>query len=113
MDCRRCARFPPPSGLRSHDPHEPQGRAHGYRRPELDRYRNVPEVVEHVQQTKAAGKGVISMKLIGEGAFTNRDDRKAAMRFAFRNAGIDCATVGYKNTAEIDEAIDNLNLALG
>ena len=73
---------------------------------------NVPEVVEHVHQTKAAGKGVISMKLIGEGAFTNRDDRKAAMRFAFRNAGIDCATVGYKNTAEIDEAIDNLNLAL-
>ena len=73
---------------------------------------NVPEVVEHVQQTKAAGKGVISMKLIGEGSFTNRDDRKAAMRFAFRNAGIDCATVGYKNTAEIDEAIDNLNLAL-
>jgi len=72
---------------------------------------NVPEVVEHVKQTKAAGKGVISMKLIGEGAFTNRDDRKAAMRFAFRNAGIDCATVGYKNTAEVDEAIENLNMA--
>jgi 1-deoxyxylulose-5-phosphate synthase len=33
------------------------------------------------------------------------------MRFAFRNAGIDCATVGYKNTVEIDEAIDNVNLA--
>jgi hypothetical protein len=25
---------------------------------------------------------------------------------------VDCVTVGYKNTAEIDEAIDNLNLAL-
>jgi hypothetical protein len=34
------------------------------------------------------------------------------MRFAFRNAGVDCVTVGYKNTAEIDEAIENLNLAL-
>ena len=42
----------------------------------------------------------------------NRDDRKAAMKFAFKNAGVDCVTVGYKNTAEIDEAIENLNLAL-
>jgi aryl-alcohol dehydrogenase-like predicted oxidoreductase len=56
--------------------------------------------------------GVISMKLIGEGKFTSREDRQAAMKFAFKNAGVDCVTVGYKNTAEIDEAIENLNLAL-
>ena len=72
---------------------------------------NVPEVVTHVQQSRKAGMGVISMKLVGEGTF-NREDRKAAMRFAFRNAGVDSVTVGYKNTAEIDEAIENLNLAL-
>jgi aryl-alcohol dehydrogenase-like predicted oxidoreductase len=72
---------------------------------------NVPEVVTHVRQSRKAGMGVISMKLVGEGTF-NRDDRKAAMRFAFRNAGVDSVTVGYKNTAEIDEAIENLNLAL-
>lgn len=73
---------------------------------------NVPEVVGHVKKVHSEGMGVISMKLVGEGAFTNREDRKAAMRFAFRNAGVDCVTVGYKNTAEIDEAIENLNLAL-
>jgi hypothetical protein len=73
---------------------------------------NVDEVVSHVQQVKEDGMGVISMKLVGEGAFTTRQDRQAAMRFAFRNAGVDCVTVGYKNTGEIDEAIDNLNLAL-
>jgi len=64
-----------------------------------------------VEQARRAGMGVISMKLVGEGAF-NREDRQAAMRFAFRNAGVDSVTVGYKNTAEIDEAIDNLNRAL-
>jgi 1-deoxyxylulose-5-phosphate synthase len=73
---------------------------------------NVPEVVEHVKQTRQAGMGVISMKLAGEGTFTKREDRQKSMRFAFRNAGVDCVTVGYKNTAEIDEAIENLNLAL-
>ena len=72
---------------------------------------NVSEVVAHVRETRKAGMGVISMKLVGEGTF-DREDRKAAMRFAFRNAGVDCVTVGYKNTGEIDEAIKNLNLAL-
>jgi hypothetical protein len=72
---------------------------------------NVSEVVTHVREVRKEGMGVISMKLAGEGTF-NRDDRKAAMRFAFKNAGVDSVTVGYKNTAEIDEAIENLNLAL-
>ena len=72
---------------------------------------NVPEVVTHIQQARTAGLGIISMKLCGEGTF-NREDRQAAMRFAFKNAGVGSVTVGYKNTAEIDEAIENLNLAL-
>jgi aryl-alcohol dehydrogenase-like predicted oxidoreductase len=72
---------------------------------------SVSEVVTHVKQVRKEGMGVVSMKLVGEGTF-NREDRKAAMRFAFKNAGVDCVTVGYKNTAEIDEAIENLNLAL-
>src|SRR5882757_3735623 len=73
---------------------------------------NVSEVVTHVKQVHADGMGVISMKLVGEGTFTTREDRQKAMRFAFKNAGVDAVTVGYKNTAEIDEAIENLNLAL-
>jgi aryl-alcohol dehydrogenase-like predicted oxidoreductase len=72
---------------------------------------NVPEVVTHVKQVRQEGMGVISMKLVGEGTF-NREDRQKAMRFAFQNAGVDCVTVGYKTNAEIDEAIENLNLAL-
>jgi 1-deoxyxylulose-5-phosphate synthase len=71
---------------------------------------NVPEVVTHVKEVKKNNVGVISMKLVGEGSF-GREDRQAAMKFAFRNAGVDTVTVGYKNTAEIDEAIENLNAA--
>jgi len=72
----------------------------------------VSVVVDHVKQVKRDGMGVISMKLVGDGTFTRHEDRQAAMRFAFKNAGIDCATVGFKSTQEIDEAIDNMNLAL-
>jgi 1-deoxyxylulose-5-phosphate synthase len=73
---------------------------------------NVSEVVQHVHQVKKDGMGVVSMKLCGDGTFTRHEDRVAAMRFAFQTAKIDCATVGFKNNQEIDEAIDNMNLAL-
>jgi len=73
---------------------------------------NVSEVVAHVKQVRKDGLGVISMKLAGEGAFTAREDRQASLRFAFRNAGVESVTIGFKNTAEIDEAIENVNLAL-
>ena len=72
---------------------------------------NVPEVVRHVEQVRTQGMGVVAMKLVGEGTF-GREDRRKAMRFAFRHAGVDAVTVGYKSPAEIDEAIENLNLAL-
>ena len=73
---------------------------------------DVSEVVQHVKQVKQLGMGVISMKLVGDGTFTRHEDRVAAMNFAFRNAGIDCATVGFKSTQEVDEAIENMNNAL-
>jgi 1-deoxyxylulose-5-phosphate synthase len=72
---------------------------------------NVPEVVTRVKEVRRDGTGIIAMKLAGEGTF-NREDRRKAMRFAFRNAGVDCVTVGYKSPGEVDEAIENLNLAL-
>lgn len=73
---------------------------------------DVPEVVRHVHQVKQDGMGVISMKLVGNGNFTSRDDRRKALRFAFQHAGVDSVTIGFKNTQEIDEAIENVNLAL-
>ena len=73
---------------------------------------NVSEVVQHVKQVHSQGMGVVSMKLIGGGQFSNSHaNRAAAMKFAFQNAGVDAVTVGFKNTQEIDEAIDNLNAA--
>jgi aryl-alcohol dehydrogenase-like predicted oxidoreductase len=72
---------------------------------------NVPEVVKYVEESRKKGMGVISMKLAGEGQFTQREDRQKAMKFAFRHARVDSVTVGYKNKQEIDEAIENVNLA--
>lgn len=68
----------------------------------------VDEVVANTRKIHAQGMGVISMKLCGEGQFTRAEDRDAAMRFAMNLGCVDCVTIGFKNTAEIDEAIDRM-----
>ncbi len=72
---------------------------------------NVPVVVRNVEEARKKGLGIISMKLAGEGQFTHREDRRKAMKFAFQHAHVDSVTVGFKSTAEIDEAIENVKLA--
>jgi len=79
---------------------------------DIDDRGDVPYVVDHMQRTKAGGAGIISMKLVGEGQFKNPDDRQAAVNFAFRKAGVDCVTIGFGSTDEVDEAIKRISTAL-
>jgi predicted aldo/keto reductase-like oxidoreductase len=72
----------------------------------------VEEVVAHVHQIRSQGIGVIGAKLIGAGTLTRREDRATAIKFAFKQGGIDCGIVGFKSTGEIDEAVENVNAAL-
>src|SRR5580698_8306425 len=70
---------------------------------------DVDEVVAHTKQVHSQGMGVISMKLCGEGSFTTAEDRDAAMKFAMNLGCVDAVTIGFKNTGEIDEAIERMN----
>jgi aldo/keto reductase family protein len=76
---------------------------------DIDAPGKVNEVVAHTRQVHAEGMGVISMKLCGEGRFTRAEDRDAAMKFAMNLGCVDAVTIGFKNTAEIDEAIDRMD----
>ena len=69
----------------------------------------VDEVVAHTKQVHAEGMGVISMKLVGEGRFTDPADREAALRHTMNLGCVDSVTIGFKSTAEIDEAIERMN----
>jgi predicted aldo/keto reductase-like oxidoreductase len=73
---------------------------------------DVPQVTKCVTQVRAQGTGLIGMKLVGEGQFTSAEDRDAAIRYAFNVGKVDAVTIGYKNTAEIDEAIERINREL-
>lgn len=60
----------------------------------------------------AQGTGTIGMKIMGEGRFTTPEQRDASIKFVMNLGTVDAITIGYKSTAEIDEAIERINAHL-
>jgi predicted aldo/keto reductase-like oxidoreductase len=73
---------------------------------------HVPPVIEQIKRMRAKGHGVIGMKLIGNGDFTDPADREKAIRFVMQSNLADAVVIGFKSPAEIDEAIMRINNAL-
>ena len=57
------------------------------------------------------GHGIIGMKLIGQGKFTNIEDRRKSLKWVMQNNLADAVVLGMKSKEEIDEAIANINSA--
>lgn len=73
---------------------------------------DVNEVISTAKTLHKQGLGILGMKLVGESQFTQPEDREAAMQFVMKQGCVDSVTIGFKNTAEIDEAIQRMNRAL-
>lgn len=70
------------------------------------------EVVSQIKAMRAQGRGIIGMKLIGNGDFTQPEEREKSIRFAMQSGLLDAAVIGFASPAEIDEAIERVNRAL-
>jgi predicted aldo/keto reductase-like oxidoreductase len=73
---------------------------------------HVAPVMEQMALMRKRGHGVIGMKLIGNGDFTDPADREKAIRFVMQSNLTDAVVIGFKSAAEIDEAIMRINNAL-
>lgn len=80
------------------NPHHPDGK--------------VAEAMKEIKAMHAKGRGIIGMKMIGNGDFTNAEDREKALRYAMTCGFVDAVVVGFKSPAEVDEAIERINRAL-
>jgi 1-deoxyxylulose-5-phosphate synthase len=69
-------------------------------------------VVAELKNMRAKGRGVIGMKIIGNGQFVDAEDREKSIRFAMARPELDAVVIGFKSKEEIDEAIRRMNLAL-
>jgi predicted aldo/keto reductase-like oxidoreductase len=73
---------------------------------------HVPAMMEQIKIMRKKRHGIIGMKLIGNGDFKKPEDREKSIRFAMKCGLLDAVVIGFKSTAEIDEAIKNMNSAL-
>jgi len=73
---------------------------------------HLPPVLVELKTMKDKGHGVIGMKMIGDGDFKQAEDREKAIRYAMSLKELDAVVIGFKSTAEIDEAIQRMNRAL-
>lgn len=70
----------------------------------------VEEVVEVLQTAHANGKGMIGMKIAGEGTAVDR--LPESLKFVFGLGCIDAVTIGFLNPEEIDDTIEKLEVSV-
>lgn len=73
---------------------------------------DIAPVMKEIKTLHAKGRGVIGMKLVGNGEFQKPEDREKAIRFAMSQPEIHAVVIGFKSTKEVDEAIERINRAL-
>jgi predicted aldo/keto reductase-like oxidoreductase len=73
---------------------------------------DIAPVMEQIKTMHEKGRGVIGMKIIGNGDFRNPEDREKSIRFAMACKDLDAVVIGFKNRQEIDEALERMNRAL-
>jgi predicted aldo/keto reductase-like oxidoreductase len=73
---------------------------------------HVPAVAAQIQEMRRRGHGVIGMKLVGNGEFTQAEDREKAARYVMQSGLVDAVVIGFKSPAEVDEAIERIDRAL-
>jgi len=72
------------------------------------------KVAPVLRQLHDAGKGLVGMKLCGEGQFRDAPDkRQQSVRWALNQAKVDAMIVGFESTAEIDDFAAGYKKATG
>jgi hypothetical protein len=70
---------------------------------------DIGAAMKEISAMHARGRGVIGMKIVGNGDFTSAEDREKAVRYALSCGVVDSMVIGFKNTSEIDEAVERVD----
>ncbi|HZU36158.1 MAG TPA: aldo/keto reductase [Gemmataceae bacterium] len=63
------------------------------------------EVIPCLRAIHDKGKGVIGMKILGEGTFRKPEQRKESLRFVLNLGCVDCFCIGFEKPEQIDEIL--------
>lgn len=68
-----------------------------------------PEAVMGLLETaKKNGKGVIGMKIFGNGDRITEEDREKSISYVIKSGNVDCFTLGMESIAHIDDAVERV-----
>jgi len=90
----------------------PQGRHVDTEGNQWEAIGDVDLVMREVRAMHAKGRGIIGMKLAGNGDFRNPADRDRALRYVMTCGAVDAVTIGFASTAELDDARRRIEGAL-
>ncbi len=66
------------------------------------------EVMAVLKKAHDSGKGIIGMKIFGEGKFTDESRREKSLQYAIGSKNIDCMTIGMTSINQVDENINRI-----
>ena len=70
------------------------------------------EVVSELEEMHAAGKGVIGMKILAEGAFKEPERRDASLRYVLGLGTVDAFIIGFETPEQVDDILKRTTDAL-
>ena len=70
---------------------------------------NTPEaVMDLLKRAHDNGKGIIGMKIFGNGDKVTDEEREMSIRFAVKSGNVDCLTLGMESVGQIDDAVERV-----
>ena len=66
------------------------------------------EVMAVLKKAHDSGKGIIGMKIFGEGQLSDLGQREKSLQYAIGSKVIDCMTIGMTTTEQIDENVSSI-----
>lgn len=66
------------------------------------------EVMAVLKKAHDSGKGVIGMKIFGEGRMTDGKRRQKSLEYVIGSGNIDCMTIGISSQEQVDEAVNRI-----
>jgi predicted aldo/keto reductase-like oxidoreductase len=78
----------------------------------MDNTQKPDEVASVLEEMHAAGKGIVGMKILGEGAINTPERKDASLRYVLGLGTVNAFIIGFESTDQIDDILKRTSDAL-
>jgi predicted aldo/keto reductase-like oxidoreductase len=66
------------------------------------------EVMALLKKAHVSGKGIIGMKIFGEGKLAEESQREKSLQYVMGSKNVDCMTIGMTTTEQVEDAVNRV-----